>query len=124
MPSSFLFYAACNGFLVVALGAFGAHALEAHLDVRMLEVWQTGVQYHMFHCGGLIAAHLLQQPARAALAAAAGYCFLVGMLLFCGSLYFLALSGWSWLGMVTPLGGLAFLAGWVQLARASLRTSP
>jgi len=123
MPKSLLFYAACNGFLVVALGAFGAHALEERLDARMLEIWQTGVQYHMFHCAGLIAAHLLQQAGRSALATAAGYCFLGGMLLFCGSLYLLALSGWLWLGMITPLGGLVFLAGWVQLARASLRNS-
>jgi uncharacterized membrane protein YgdD (TMEM256/DUF423 family) len=121
MPNRFLVFAALNGFIVVTLGAFGAHALEARLSVDMLAVWQTGVQYQMFHVAGLVAVHLLQQSAGAKTASSAGWCFVGGILVFSGSLYLLALSGLTWLGMITPLGGLAFLAGWVQLARAALQ---
>jgi uncharacterized membrane protein YgdD (TMEM256/DUF423 family) len=121
MPNRFLVFAALNGFVVVAFGAFGAHALETRLSADMLAVWQTGVQYQMFHVVGLVAAHLLQNTAGARTASSAGWCFGGGILVFSGSLYLLALSGQTWLGMVTPLGGLAFLAGWVQLARASLQ---
>lgn len=121
MPNRFLVFAAINGFLVVTFGAFGAHALETRLGADMLAVWQTGVQYQMFHVAGLIAVHLLQSTAGTKKASFAGWCFVGGILVFSGSLYLLALSGQTWLGMITPLGGLAFLAGWVQLARAALQ---
>lgn len=120
MKSPFLFGAALNGFLVVALGAFGAHALESMLSADMLEVYGTAVQYHMFHAMALVAVQLLYQQGgiRGRRARVAGQLFLVGIGLFCGSLYLLALSDLRWLGMVTPLGGLLFLAAWLQLARA------
>lgn len=118
MKAPFLFFAALNGFVVVGLGAFGAHALEARMTLEMMAVYQTGVQYQMFHVTGLLAAHLLQaagwMPRSAAIA---GYLFLAGIVLFSGSLYVLALTGIPALGMITPLGGLCFLAAWLQVAR-------
>lgn len=118
MKSPFLFFAALNGFIVVALGAFGAHALEARMTLELMSVYQTGVQYQMFHVSGLISVHLLisadWMPRSAAVA---GYLFLAGILLFSGSLYLLALTGISTLGMITPLGGVCFLAAWLQVAR-------
>lgn len=118
MKAPFLFFAALNGFLVVGLGAFGAHALEARMTLEMMAVYQTGVQYQMFHVTGLLAVHMLMtagwMPRSAALA---GYLFLAGIVLFSGSLYLLALTGVPALGIITPLGGLCFLAAWLQVAR-------
>jgi uncharacterized membrane protein YgdD (TMEM256/DUF423 family) len=99
----------------VALGAFGAHALRARLDPRDLEIYETGVRYQMYHAFALLAvAWLLSRNISGA--ASAGWAFMAGTLLFSGSLYLMALTGWRWLGPVTPLGGVAFLAGWVLLA--------
>lgn len=108
--------AAANGFVVVALGAFGAHLLEGIISSDMLAVFNTGIRYHMFHVAGLIAVALL--AALSGGSARLGYCpwlFLTGIVLFCGSLYLLALTGMSALGMITPLGGVAFLCGWALL---------
>lgn len=117
MKQTFLFIAAINGLIVVALGAFGAHALQASLDEYSLGVWETAVQYQMFHTVALLAVQWLifhgQEDKRLY---RAGYAFVAGIVLFSGSLYMLALTGQRWLGMVTPLGGLAFLAGWVLLS--------
>jgi uncharacterized membrane protein YgdD (TMEM256/DUF423 family) len=122
MKNPFLSYAAINGFVVVALGAFGAHALEARLDADMLAIFQTGVQYQMFHVIGLVAVHVLMAGGTAVRGAAlAGYLFLAGIVLFSGSLYLLALTGITALGIITPLGGLCFLAAWGQLARLCFR---
>ncbi len=117
-----LFSAAINGLLVVALGAFGAHALETHLDAAMLDVWQTAVQYQMFHTLGLIALALLQrEQGDSAALDIIGHCFIAGIVLFCGSLYLLALTGLRWLGTVTPIGGVLFLVAWLQLALTCYR---
>lgn len=102
----------------VALGAFGAHALRARLEPRDLEIYETGVRYQMYHAFALLAvAWLLSRNVPAA--ANAGWAFMVGTLLFSGSLYLMALTGWRWLGPVTPLGGAAFLVGWVLLMLAA-----
>lgn len=112
-----LFIAALNGLLAVLLGAFGAHALETRIHAELLATWNTSVQYHMFHTVALVGVALLQRdhPALASLRLSARL-FIAGLVLFCGSLYLLALSGMRWLGMITPLGGLLFLAGWLVLA--------
>lgn len=112
-----LFIAAINGLLAVLLGAFGAHALETRVHVDLLEVWQTAVQYQMFHTVALIAVHVLQReyPAQRGLAISAQL-FVAGIVLFCGSLYLMTLTGARWLGMITPIGGVLFLAGWLRLA--------
>ncbi len=104
----------------VALGAFGAHALRTRLEPRNLEIYETGVRYQMYHAFALLAvAWLLSRNVPAA--SGAGWAFLVGTLLFSGSLYLMALTGWRWLGPVTPLGGAAFLVGWVLLALAAVK---
>ena len=117
MTNRVLILAAGNGFLVVLLGAFGAHGLEAMLSPERLETWQTGVQYHMFHTLALFGTGLLINAKTATrIFYGSAQLFLAGILLFSGSLYLLALTGISWLGMITPAGGLAFLGGWALLA--------
>ena len=120
MNSLFLFLAASNGFLAVALGAFAAHGLRASLEPRLLETFQTGVQYHMYHALALLAVAWLAQVNPSPVVRASGYLFALGILLFSGSLYALSLSGIRWLGTITPIGGVAFLAGWGCLCWAAL----
>jgi uncharacterized membrane protein YgdD (TMEM256/DUF423 family) len=105
---------ALNAALAVALGAFGAHGLQETLSPRALQTWHTAVDYHGFHALGLILIGLLTTTTPQA--SRAGWWLLAGIVLFSGSLYLLALSGFRLLGMVTPLGGLCFLAGWLLLA--------
>jgi uncharacterized membrane protein YgdD (TMEM256/DUF423 family) len=108
--------------LAVAAGAFGAHALKTHLAPDMLAVYKTGVEYQYYHAFGMILVGLAQLhlPASAYLRAA-GWLMLAGIVLFSGSLYLLALSGATWLGAVTPLGGLSFIAAWALFAGAFTR---
>lgn len=119
-PAIHLRLAACSGFFAVALGAFGAHGLKARLGPEMLGIFQTAVQYQFYHSLAwlLVAVLALRGPVATALRLS-GYCFGAGILLFSGSLYVLALSGAHWLGAVTPLGGIAFLLGWLSLAVAA-----
>lgn len=118
----FLLLAAVNGFLAVALGAFGSHGLKSRLSEQYLGVWQTGVQYHFYHALVLCAVAILwQRSAGNSWLNASGYLFGVGIVLFCGSLYWLALGGPRWLGPMTPLGGLCFLLGWLCLAISAVR---
>ncbi|MBK6336449.1 MAG: DUF423 domain-containing protein [Betaproteobacteria bacterium] len=109
-------------FVAVGTGAFGAHALKGRLDADLQAVWQTAVQYHFWHALGLLAVGVLLrlEPGRRGLAAAA-WLLLLGLVLFSGSLYLMALSGWRLLGAVTPVGGVALLAGWAALAWAVAR---
>ena len=104
--------AAVFGFLAVAFGAFGAHALRERLSERMLEVYQTGVLYQLVHAAALLAVALYGRATHTDVAWP-GWCFSVGMVLFSGSLYLMTLTGETKLGAVTPFGGLAMLAGWV-----------
>jgi uncharacterized membrane protein YgdD (TMEM256/DUF423 family) len=110
----FLPLAALSGFLAVALGAFGAHALGTRLDERALSVFETAVQYHFFHTLALLAVGLLcrREASASVQLRSSGIAFALGLVLFCGSLYLLSVTGLRWLGAITPLGGLAFLAGW------------
>lgn len=115
---------ALNGFLAVGIGAFGAHALKPALArLGMLETWQAGTHYHLVHSvAALVLVGWAQgQPAHAHRLARVAVLWLAGCLLFSGSLYGLALGGPQWLGPVTPLGGLAFLAGWGWLAWDAFR---
>lgn len=108
--------------LAVALGAFGAHALKSRLSPEMLAVWHTGIEYHVFHALGLLAAGIVAvHLPGSALLRWSGRLMLAGIVLFSGSLYALALSGERWLGALTPIGGLAFLAAWALFVVAVLR---
>ena len=103
--------------LAVALGAFGAHALEVRVAPDMLAIWQTGVMYHAWHALALLALGLLllHAPESIALRIAAGL-FAMGIALFAGSLYVLALGAPRIVGAITPLGGIAFIGGWIAVA--------
>ena len=121
MSRYFLSLAAASGFLAVALGAFGAHALRARLDAYAMGVYETAVLYHFVHTLALLAVALLcRQGATQRTLSAAGAAFALGLLVFCGSLYLLSLTGISWLGAITPVGGLAFICGWLLLLYWSL----
>jgi uncharacterized membrane protein YgdD (TMEM256/DUF423 family) len=111
---------AISGFVAVAAGAFGAHALRAKLSPAMLQVFETGARYQMYHALALLAAACIAGNGDRPAAAWAARLFLLGTVLFSGSLYALALTGVSRLGMITPFGGVALLAGWLCLAAAAL----
>lgn len=123
---TFLVLGAASAAIGVAAGAFGAHALRARLEPRMLEVFETGARYQMYHAFALIAVAWVASRADAGAGSAnvAGWLFVAGTVLFSGSLYAMALSGVRALGAITPLGGLCFIVGWVLLAVAGARTVP
>jgi uncharacterized membrane protein YgdD (TMEM256/DUF423 family) len=117
MDRTFLLIGAVLGFLGVAGGAFGAHALRSRLSPEMLAVFETGVRYQMYHTLALlIVAAAVGQMGRAHLLVISGWSFVAGIALFSGSLYALALTGVGVLGAITPLGGVLFLIGWISLA--------
>jgi uncharacterized membrane protein YgdD (TMEM256/DUF423 family) len=123
--SRFLLLAsAINGFLAVVLGAFGAHGLRAKLDAlpdgaQRLGYWHTASQYHLVHALALGLAAWAAERTLGRGAVVAGYAWLVGIVLFSGSLYLMTLTGVRALGAVTPFGGLAFLVGWAALGVAA-----
>ena len=121
MERLFVALGAASGFVAVAAGAFGAHALKARLSAEMLSVFEVGARYQMYHALALVAVAWVAGRWPGAPALAAGWFFVAGTLLFSGSLYLLALTGVRWLGAVTPLGGAAFLAGWACLVWAASR---
>ena len=112
---------AASAFIAVALGAFAAHGLKARLGADLLAAFETGVRYQMFHALALLAVAWACTRWPGALVQASGWLFVAGTVLFSGSLYALALSGVRGLGIVTPFGGLAFLAGWLCLVWAVIR---
>src|SRR5437763_14538566 len=120
MDRTFLLAGAVAGLIAVGFGAFGAHGLRGRLTPEMLAVFETGVRYQMYHALALllVAALAPQLPGKAM--AAAGWLFLAGIVIFSGSLYLLAVTGVTILGAITPIGGVAFLAGWASLIVAAL----
>jgi uncharacterized membrane protein YgdD (TMEM256/DUF423 family) len=119
MDRLFITLGALSGLLAVAAGAFGAHALRERLSPDMLGTFQTGVSYQMYHALALLAVGSLLarfSTDGSVWLNASGWLFVAGSVLFSGSLYLLALSGTTWLGAITPLGGVAFLLGWLALA--------
>ncbi|MBF0191042.1 MAG: DUF423 domain-containing protein [Magnetococcales bacterium] len=117
----FLFWGALNAGLAVMLGAFGKHALKSMLSEPMMETWRTAAYYHLTHALALVlVAVIVERSSRPDRVAVAGWLLLTGMLLFSGSLYLLALTGFRPLGIVTPLGGGCFLFGWFWLARSAM----
>ncbi|MCT1901241.1 DUF423 domain-containing protein [Oceanobacillus sojae] len=112
----FLIIGAVLGFLAVALGAFGAHGLEGRLSEKALTNWGKAVDYQMFHTIAIVAvAILLGKFEGSSLFTSSGWLFLAGIVLFSGSLYLYSLTGVKTLAMITPIGGLSFLVGWVLL---------
>lgn len=121
MDRLFLIIAAFSGAISVGAGAFGAHALRARLEPRLLEVFQTGAQYQMYHALALVGVAWVASRWPGTLSTASGWLFVAGTVLFSGSLYAMAITGVRALGAITPLGGVCFIAGWVTLALAVMR---
>ena len=122
MNQSWLGIGAIFGFLSVALGAFGAHALSGRLSEKYLAIYHTAVQYQMYHSLALLALGLWMQSHSSPLANLSGWAFLIGILIFSGSLYALSLTEIRVLGAITPIGGVAFLIGWATFAFAALKS--
>ncbi|MFE8697818.1 DUF423 domain-containing protein [Cytobacillus sp. FJAT-53684] len=118
----FIILGALNAFLSVAFGAFGAHGLEKMVEPKYLEIWKTGVTYQMFHATGLLVIGVLlgKLPA-SVLLSWSGWLMLIGIILFSGSLYVLAVTKIGVLGAITPLGGVCFLAAWILLMVAAVK---
>ena len=121
MARAFLLLGAAYGFLAVALGAFGAHALRERLSPDMAAIWRTAVEYHFWHALALVLVGVLSLVRPLPGLNVAGGAFALGVLVFSGSLYALALTGVRALGAVTPIGGVLMLAGWAALAYAALK---
>ena len=122
MERTFFILASILSGLAVALGAFGAHALKARLSPDMLQIFETGVRYHFYHALalGLVVVAMQYWP-KTNLPTIAGWLFVVGIVIFSGSLYILSTTGVRWWGAITPIGGVAFIAGWACLAFAAWR---
>lgn len=133
MSRLFLILGACSAATAVVAGAFGAHALRARVEPRLLEVFETGARYQMYHAlalvavawvlarGSSVAAAELGSPPGTGFAVASGWLFVAGTVFFSGSLYVMVLTGERALGAITPIGGVCFIAGWVCLALAAAR---
>ena len=120
MDKHFVLAGAVAGLIAVAFGAFGAHGLRGRLSPDMLAVFETGVRYHMYHALALLLTAALAPRFPGKAIVAAGWLFAAGIVLFSGSLYLLAVTGVAVLGAITPIGGVAFLAGWLSLIVAAI----
>lgn len=122
MSSTWFGVGAVAAAIGVALGAFGAHGLKTRVSPEMLAVFETAVRYHQIHALGLLAVGWAADRWPGTWIQAAGVLMLLGILVFSGSLYLMTFTGARWLGAITPLGGLAFIGGWVSLAVAAIRS--
>jgi uncharacterized membrane protein YgdD (TMEM256/DUF423 family) len=116
MDRFFFIAGSLSAFLAVALGAFGAHGLKDKLTTETLNIFEVGVRYQMYHALALLAVAWASSRWPGTYIAAAGWLFIAGTIIFSGSLYLLSLTGLRWLGAITPIGGVAFLIGWLLLA--------
>lgn len=121
MKSGWLVSGAMAGAIAVALGAFGAHAMKSKVSVDLLGIFETGVRYHMYHTLALLAVAWAATRWPGPWVNAAGWLFVAGIVVFSGSLYVMTFTGARWLGAVTPIGGLCFIAGWIALAVSGWR---
>lgn len=119
MAKTFLIIAAISGLLAVMIGAFGAHGLKGRITTDLMAIFQTGVQYHFYHALALllVGIMMLQFP-QVTLLKLSGWLLVAGMVIFSGSLYVMALTDIKWLGAITPIGGVAFIVGWLTMAIA------
>lgn len=122
LEKTFFLAGTLSALLAVSLGAFGAHFLKSRLSAQMLDIFEVGVRYQMYHALALLAVAWACSRWPGGLTNASGWLFLSGTVIFSGSLYILSVSGISWLGAITPIGGVAFLAGWLCLVLAVLRS--
>ncbi|MDX1639927.1 MAG: DUF423 domain-containing protein [Balneolaceae bacterium] len=124
MDKLFLALGSINAGLAVLLGAFGAHGLKSRLSADLFDIFETAVQYHFYHALGLLAVGLLaiHYPESGYLRWS-GWLMLAGIIIFSGSLYILSISGIRWLGAITPIGGTAFIAAWILLTLAILKSN-
>ncbi|GAK06955.1 DUF423 domain-containing protein [Geomicrobium sp. JCM 19038] len=122
MKNQWIATGAILAMLAVAIGAFGAHGLEGSITDNMLENYQTGVQYHMFHSLGiLVIGIVISMTGPSKLLQVSASLLVIGIVIFSGSLYVMALTGMTWLGAITPIGGVSFISGWLCLTIATLR---
>ena len=119
MDRTFFVLGSLSGAAAVALGAFAAHGLRARVTPELLATFEVGARYHMYHALALLAVAWAAARWPGAGVSAAGWLFVAGTLVFSGSLYLLVVTGARWLGAITPLGGLALIAGWLSLAWAA-----
>lgn len=124
MTRTFFALGAVSAFIAVAAGAFGAHALESRFPADRLETFELAARYQMYHALALLAVAWASTRWPGGPAVLAGWLFVAGTVVFCGTVYALGLGGPRWLGAITPLGGLSFLAGWAILAWAALSGAP
>lgn len=110
-----------SAFIAVAAGAFGAHSLRGRLSADMMDIFEVGVRYQMYHALAILAVAWAYTRWPGFLVIASGWLFILGTILFSGSLYLLSLTGVRWLGAITPFGGIAFLMGWIGLMLTALR---
>ena len=122
MNREFLALGAVLGLLAVAFGAFGAHLLEARLPADRLATFETAARYQMYHALALLVVGLAFERLGGGMLLASGRFFTAGIVVFCGSLYGLALGAPRWFGAVAPVGGLCFMAGWLLFALAAMRS--
>jgi uncharacterized membrane protein YgdD (TMEM256/DUF423 family) len=122
MDRLFFVIGAVSACIAVGAGAFGAHALKSRLSADMLAVFEVGARYQMYHALALLACAWALTKWPGTLVNAAGWFFILGTLLFSGSLYMLSLTGLRWVGAITPLGGVALLAGWICLGAAAIKS--
>jgi uncharacterized membrane protein YgdD (TMEM256/DUF423 family) len=116
MGKTFLILGGLFGFLGVGIGAFAAHMLKPKLTPELFDIFEVGVRYHMYHALAIVAVGLAAAQWPESGVGLAGCLFAAGIMVFSGSLYVLAITGTKWLGAITPIGGVAFLAGWAVLA--------
>ena len=121
MVRLFFILGAVFAFLGVAAGAFGAHMLKSRISTEMLSVFEVGVRYQMYHAFALMATAWLQSQWPSLPGIISGWLFALGIMLFSGSLYLLSIGGIPWLGAITPLGGVAFMLGWLMVIFAAIR---
>ena len=124
MERLFFSIASLLGGVAVALGAFGAHAMRGKVAENLLANYETGVRYHFYHALAPFAVVIaIQRWPTSSLPTIAGWLFIVGIAIFSGSLYVMAFTGLRWLGAITPIGGVAFIAGWICLMLVAWRSS-
>jgi len=121
MHRRFLILAGLLGFLGVLAGTFGAHGLKGRIEPAMIETFEVGVRYHLVHAVALLVVALMAQQKISACMKVAGWGFTIGIIIFSGTLYLLAVTGMKWLGAITPLGGVGFMVGWIALLVAGVR---